>query len=70
MNKLKKFENYNNNNCNANLTILHWKSGTYRLLIKLISLSGDEYYADGVQLKESDAKKLINEFGAQIEERY
>jgi len=35
----------------------------------LISLSGDEYYADGVQLKESDAKKLINVFGAKVEER-
>lgn len=73
MKNIKHFENYNPNNsntCTSELLILHWeRSGTYRLLIKLKSPSGVEFNPDGVQLREIDAKKLINEFGAKVEER-
>ena len=76
MNKLKKFENYNDNNCEAELTIFHWgkdngqMSNTYRLMVKLISPTGEVFHCDGTGLTETYAKKLIEKFGAKVEERY
>lgn len=69
MNNLKLFEDYNGKDCMANLLILHRKTGEYRLLIKLTSSSGSEFNTDGTTISESVAKKLINEFGAKVEER-
>jgi hypothetical protein len=69
MKNIKYFENYNENKCVANLLILHRKTGEYRLLIELTSSSGFEFHPDGTTISESDAKKLINEFGAKVEER-
>jgi len=69
MKNLKQFENYTDKKCEANLTVLHFRNGEYRLLIELTSASGVVFNPDGVQLRESDAKKLINEFGAKVEER-
>ena len=69
MKNIKHFENYNENKCEANLLILHRKTGEYRLLISLTSSSGSEFSTDGTTISESNAKKLINEFGAKVEER-
>ena len=75
MKNIKYFEGYDEKNCKADLKILHWKkfgqSGRqeYRLLIKLTSLSGTEFNPDGTTISEDIAKKLINEFGAKVEER-
>jgi len=63
------FENYNDNKCDANLLIFHRKTGEYRLIVKLTSSSGSVFNTDGTTIDESTAKKLINEFGAKVEER-
>lgn len=76
MKNVKHFEGYNEKNCEAELTILHWGkdngsySNTYRLLVKLKSPSGTEFNVDGTGISEVQAKKLINDFGATVEERY
>lgn len=66
---IKLFENYNDKTCKAELLILHRKSGEYRLLVKLISSTGDNFSMDGMFINEHDVKKFVNEFGAKIEER-
>jgi len=73
MKNLKEFESYNSD-VNVELNIMHWKSGssegTYRVYVKLKSSSGSEFTTDATTISEEKAKKLVNEFGAKIEERY
>lgn len=70
MKNVKYFENYSGDKaCKADLLIIRRKSGELRLLVKLISPSGMEFGTDGTTVSELNAKNLINEFGAKIEER-
>lgn len=69
MKNIKRFEGYNDNKCEAQLKVIKWSGGTFRLVTTIISPDGDRFQPDAIIIGELKAKELINKFGAEYEER-